>query len=75
MELLLCTGKAATILSIFYLVYFSALRKEILFTANRHYFLSGILTATILPFIEITKTIIIEIPTAKEITYTQFLTI
>ncbi|MGK0378131.1 MAG: hypothetical protein ACJA1Z_001943 [Patiriisocius sp.] len=75
MELLIYTSKAATILSIFYLVYFSALRKETLFTANRHYFLSGILTATILPFIEITKTIIVEIPAAKEITYTQFLPI
>jgi bla regulator protein BlaR1 len=75
MELLIYIGKAATILSIFYLVYIAVLRKDTLFTANRHFLLSGILAAITFPFIEITRRIIVEIPTANEIIYNDFLPI
>jgi hypothetical protein len=73
MELLIYLGKAATILSIFYLVYIAFLRKDTLFSANRHYLLSGILAAITFPFIEITKTITLEIPASNEIVYNEYL--
>ncbi|MGK0175050.1 MAG: bla regulator protein BlaR1, partial [Ulvibacter sp.] len=75
MELLIYIGKAAAILSIFYLVYIAVLRKDTLFSANRHYLLSGILAAIAFPFIEITKTIQVEIPASNEIVYNEFLLI
>ena len=75
MELLIYIGKAATILSIFYLVYIAVLRKDTLFSANRHYLLSGIIAAIAFPFIEITKTIQVEIPTSNELVYNEFMPI
>ena len=75
MELLIYIGKAAAILSIFYLVYIAVLRKDTFFTANRHYLLGGILAAIAFPFIEITKQINVEIPANNAITYSEFLPI
>ena len=75
MELLIYIGKAAAILSIFYLVYIAVLRKDTLFSANRHYLLSGIIAAIAFPFIEITKTIQVEIPASNEMVYNEFMPI
>jgi hypothetical protein len=68
-------GEGAIILSIFYLVYIAVLRKDTLFTTNRHYLLSGILATITFPFIEITQTILVEIPTNNELVYNEFLPI
>lgn len=54
--------KSAGILSLFYLVYIFLLKKETHFTFNRLFLLIGVLAATIFPFIQFTKTIIIETP-------------
>jgi hypothetical protein len=75
MELLIYIGKGATILSIFYLVYIAVLQKDTLFTTNRHYLLSGILATITFPFIEITRSILVEIPTNNELIYNEFLPI
>lgn len=57
MELSIYLLKSVTVLSIFYVVYYFFLRKDTLFTAKRHYLLSGILASLFLPFLEFTKTI------------------
>ncbi|WP_271424249.1 M56 family metallopeptidase [Aequorivita sinensis] len=54
--------KSAGILSLFYLVYIFLLKKETHFTFNRLFLLIGVLAATIFPFIQFTKTLIIETP-------------
>ena len=55
MEFLTYLLKSAGILCLFYLVYAFFLKRETLFTANRHFLLSGIITAFTLPVIEWTK--------------------
>lgn len=62
MEFLNHLWQSATVLSMFYLVYVLFLRKDTLFTAKRHYFLSGILVALLFPFIQITQTVYKEAP-------------
>ena len=62
MEFLNHLWQSATVLSMFYLVYVLFLRKDTLFTAKRHYFLSGILVALFFPFIQITQTVYKEAP-------------
>jgi len=62
MELNMYLFKSIVILTLFYLVYFIFLRKDTLFTAKRHFLLSGIVAALALPFLEFTKTIYKEAP-------------
>ncbi len=62
METFIYIAKSITILSIFYIIYRVVLQKDTFFTANRHYLLSGIIAALILPFLEYTKTIYKELP-------------
>jgi hypothetical protein len=62
MELFIYISKSAAILALFYLVYIAILRKDTFFTANRHYLVSGILAATVFPFIEFTKRVYVELP-------------
>ncbi|MEZ4859332.1 MAG: M56 family metallopeptidase [Flavobacteriaceae bacterium] len=62
MELLTYIIKSAGVLLLFYTVYFFLLQKDTLFHAKRQFLLFGLVAAIILPFIELTKTIIIEIP-------------
>lgn len=57
MESLIILGKSATILSLFYGVYFFFLRGNTLFTAKRYFFVAGITCAVILPFVSFQKTI------------------
>ena len=47
--------KASGILTVFYLTYHLFLKKETFFKVNRHYLLSGLLIAFILPLLTITK--------------------
>ena len=57
--------KASSIIALFYLAYQFLLKKETFFTTNRYFLLVGLLTATLLPFAVITKTIYMEIETVK----------
>ncbi|NND61782.1 MAG: M56 family metallopeptidase, partial [Flavobacteriaceae bacterium] len=63
MEALVYVCKSAAILSLFYLVYYLVLRKNTLFTANRHFLIGGILAAALLPALKFTKVVYKEIPT------------
>ena len=71
MELGIYLSKSVTVLSIFYMVYYIFLRKDTLFTAKRHYLLSGILASLFLPFLEFTKTIYSEAPVTEMISYSE----
>jgi bla regulator protein blaR1 len=63
--------KSVAILSIFYVVYYLFLRKDTLFTAKRHYLLSGILASLFLPFLEFTKTIYKEVTYVESISFSE----
>ncbi|NGX83744.1 M56 family metallopeptidase [Aequorivita sp. KMM 9714] len=63
--------KSAGILSLFYLVYTFLLKKETHFTFNRLFLFIGVLAAAILPFIQFTKTIIIETPALASFSSTE----
>lgn len=67
METFIYIAKSITILSIFYIIYRIVLQKDTFFTANRHYLLSGIIAALILPFFEYTKTIYKELPSINTV--------
>ena len=62
MELFYYLIRSASILGLFYLVYWFALRRHTWFIANRQYLLSGILAALLLPLVEITQTVYIPAP-------------
>lgn len=62
METLLYILKAAGILSLFYIVYSLFLKKETLFTTNRHFLLIGILVSVSFPLLQFTKTVLLEVP-------------
>lgn len=72
MELIIYLVKSATILSIFYLVYFFFLRKDTLFTAKRFFFILGIIAAVTLPFTEITRVIEVQTPLVSANSQTDF---
>lgn len=63
MEVLDYLWKSALVLGIFFLVYKIFLQKETLFQSNRHYLILGILTSFLLPFLQFTETVTIEITT------------
>lgn len=67
METFIYIAKSITILSIFYIIYRIVLQKDTFFTANRHYLLSGIIAALVLPFLEYTKTIYKELPSINTV--------
>ncbi|WP_108803335.1 M56 family metallopeptidase [Aquimarina sp. Aq107] len=54
--------KSSIVLSLFYLVYFFLLRKDTFFTVNRHFLLTGIVSALLLPLLEFTAIEFIEQP-------------
>lgn len=54
--------KSAGILGLFYAVYFLWLRKDTLFQAKRQFLLLGLIASVTLPFVEIIKSVTIEIP-------------
>lgn len=62
METFIYISKSASILALFYGVYFIFLRKETLFIANRHYLLIGIIVSVLMPLITFYKTVYQEIP-------------
>lgn len=65
MELFYYLIRSASILGLFYLVYWFALRRHTWFIANRQYLLSGILAALLLPLVEYTQTVYIPAPQTK----------
>ncbi len=67
METLTYITKSASILSLFYLVYFIVLRKDTFFTKNRFYLIGGIITSLLLPLVVFTKTIYVEAPVSDSI--------
>ena len=71
MELGIYLSKSVTVLSIFYMVYYIFLRKDTLFTAKRHYLLSGILASLFLPFLDFSQTIYSEAPATEMISYSE----
>ncbi len=66
MDILITLVKSTAILSLFYVLYQAILQKDTFYAANRHYLLAGIIAALILPFIEFTKTIYIDIPVISD---------
>lgn len=62
MELFYYLIRSASILGLFYLVYWFALRRHTWFIANRQYLLSGILAALFLPLVEFTQTVYLPAP-------------
>ncbi len=62
METLIYLLKSASILTLFYLVYFIVLRKDTFFSANRVYLIGGIIASLLLPFVVFTKTVYIDAP-------------
>ena len=73
MELLIYLCKSAAILAMFYAVYIAVLRKDTFFSANRHYLISGILAAIILPLIQFTKRVYIEVPASNSLNISESL--
>ncbi|MEZ4778349.1 MAG: M56 family metallopeptidase [Flavobacteriaceae bacterium] len=62
METLIYIVKSAGVIALFYLVYTTLLKKETLFSTNRHFLLSGILGAFLFPLLQFTRTVVKEIP-------------
>ncbi|HAT66060.1 MAG TPA: hypothetical protein DCS66_15935, partial [Flavobacteriaceae bacterium] len=62
MELITYIIKSGGVLVLFYAVYFLWLQKDTLFRAKRQFLLFGLATAIILPLVEFTKTVVIEVP-------------
>lgn len=61
MELITYILKSGGVLVLFYVVYYLWLQKDTLFRVKRQFLLFGLVTAIIIPFVELTKTITIEI--------------
>lgn len=59
--------KSVAILSLFYLVYIMAFRRETHFVVRRHFFLIGMICAICLPFVEFRKTVTIELPAMEQL--------
>ncbi|WP_299440078.1 M56 family metallopeptidase [uncultured Aquimarina sp.] len=64
--------KSSIILSLFYLVYFFLLRKDTFFTVNRHFLLTGILSAILLPFLEFTTIEFMEQPSFQIVEHISY---
>ena len=62
MDILIIIAKSTAILTLFYVLYQAALQKDTFYAANRHYLLAGIIAALIIPWIEFSKTVYIDIP-------------
>ena len=62
MELFYYLIRSASILALFYVVYWFALRKHTWFIANRQYLICGILAALFLPLIQFTQTVYLPAP-------------
>lgn len=71
MDVLIYIGKAAVILSLFYVVYATLLKSDTHFTTNRLFLVSGLLLSFILPFIQFTKTVTIPAPTINVAAYSE----
>ncbi len=68
METLIYILKSASILSLFYLVYFVVLSKDTFFSTNRHYLIGGIISSLLLPFLIFTKTVYVDVAESNPIT-------
>ena len=62
METLIYIFKSAAILSLFYIVYFTVLRKDTFFSTNRHFLIAGIIASFLLPFLVFTNTVYADAP-------------
>ncbi len=71
MDVLIYIGKAAVILSLFYVVYATLLKSDTHFTTNRLFLGSGLLLSFILPFIQFDKTITIPAPNMNIAAYSE----
>lgn len=60
METLIYLLKTTALLSLFFLIYELLLKRETFFTLNRYFLIAGILVAATLPFLTLTKTIVVE---------------
>jgi len=67
METITYLIKSASILSLFYMVYYVVLRKDTFFRANRHYLILGIIAALFLPMLEFTRIIYVATPAGSEL--------
>jgi len=63
-------AKSSGLIAIFYIAYFSLLRKETFFNTNRWFLLAGLLTSVILPWIVFTTIVWVE-PTSTNIDWTK----
>ncbi len=71
MEVLIYIGKAALILSLFYIVYATLLKSDTHFTTNRLFLVSGLLLSFIFPLIQFTKTVTVSTPRINLSSYSE----
>jgi len=71
MDALIYIGKASSILSLFYIVYALLLKSDTHFTTNRLFLGSGLLLSSILPFIQLTRTVTIPVAEIDPATYSE----
>jgi hypothetical protein len=62
-------AKATALTSVFYLAYYTLLKKETFFTGNRHFLLAGLFTSVLLPLLVFKKVIWVD-PAPQELTQT-----
>ncbi len=62
METFIYIAKSASVLTLFYLVYFIVLRKDTFFSTNRYFLVGGIMASLLLPFLVFTKTVYKDAP-------------
>ena len=62
METLIYILKSTAILSLFYIVYITVLRKDTFFSTNRHFLVGGIIASFTLPFLVFTNTVYVDAP-------------
>lgn len=60
MEILIYLLKSGSLLALFFLVYELLLKRETFFALNRYFLLLGIAIAVVLPFVNFTKTVVLE---------------
>ena len=53
-------GKASLLLAVFYIAYYTLLKKETFFRSNRKFLLGGLLSAAVLPLLVLTRTVWVE---------------
>ncbi len=71
MEILIYIIKSSAILTLFYIVYFTVLKKDTFFSSNRHFLIIGVIVSLLLPLLIFTKTTFVDIPDSSALFVTE----